>query len=572
MPDSDLTDQSSADQNSADQNSADQSSADQPGAGQNSTVPVLLPEDVTAPEGLLEAFWEYERALMANDLPTLDRLFAASPDTLRGDAGGVLVGHEAISAFRVGRGGSPERTLVEVHVRPIDTDVDAGTAGSSALIVAITSLRSGGRGQQTQLWSRTENGWVVDVAHVSLPAPAINSSVWRIVGTPLVAGTVHSAHADHPAQHGPLPLDGQKVAVKDLFNVAGFPVGGGVPAYLAEAFPAETTAPAVKALLDGGADVVGIARTDEFAYSIAGKNPHYGTPPNPAVPGAISGGSSSGPASAVALGQATIGLGTDTGGSIRVPASYQGLWGLRTTHGAVSTEGLLPLAPSFDTVGWLTRDATTLRAAAAASVGGRKQMTLDHRFAVAPALLSLATAEVATAFRETLADLTAAGQLGDLEDVELGDINKLFETFRTVQGAEAWKQHGEWITAHPGALGDDIAARFAWASTITGEAEALARSALMIAEARITAALDDRILLLPSASSVAPSTTAGSDVIEATRAGTLRLTAIAGITRMPALSVPVLHTPNGPAGLCLVGPRFGDLSLISIGAELAAAL
>jgi amidase len=543
---------------------------------------VVLPAGVPAPEGLLDAFWDYERALMANDLPTLDRLFAPGPDTLRGDAGGLLVGHRAISAFRVGRGGSPDRIILEVHVRPIESaagassgagaGAGAGAPVNSALVVAVTSLRSGGRGQQTQLWHRGDSGWVVDAAHVSLPAPAINSSVWRIVGTPLVAGTVHSAHADHPAQHGPLPLDGQSVAVKDLFTVAGFPVGAGVPAYLAEAFPAETTAPAVTALLDGGANVVGIARTDEFAYSIAGKNPHYGTPPNPAVPGAISGGSSSGPASAVALGQATIGLGTDTGGSIRVPASYQGLWGLRTTHGAVSTEGLLPLAPSFDTVGWMTRDATTLRAAAATSLGGRKQMTLDHRFAVAPALLGLATPEVATAFRETLAELTTAGYLGDLEDVELGDINKLFETFRTVQAAEAWAQHGEWITAHPGALGDDIAARFAWASTITGEAEALARSALMIAEARITAALDDRILLLPSASSVAPSSTAGGDVIEATRAGTLRLTCVSGITRMPALSVPLLHTPNGPVGLCLVGPRFGDLSLISIGAELAAAL
>jgi amidase len=537
------------------------------------TTPVSLPDGATAPDGLLDAFWEYERALMANDLPTLDALFAPGPDTVRGDAGGLLVGHNAISAFRVGRGGSPDRTIVEVHVRPIGDD--------SALVIAVTSLRSGGRGQQTQLWHRSTAagtgsgsnfGWVVDAAHVSLPTPAINSSVWRIVGTPLVAGTVHSAHDDHPAHHGALPLDGQTIAVKDLFNLAGFAVGGGVPAYLAEGFPAETTAPAVTALLDAGANVVGIARTDEFAYSIAGKNPHYGTPPNPAVPGAISGGSSSGPASAVALGQATIGLGTDTGGSIRVPASYQGLWGLRTTHGAVSTEGLLPLAPSFDTVGWMTRDATTLRAAASTSLDGRRQMTLDRRFAVAPALVGLATDEVALAFRETLADLTAVGQLGDLEDVELGDINKLFETFRTVQGAEAWAQHGEWITAHPGALGDDIAARFAWASTITGEAEALARSALMVAEARIAAALDDRILLLPSASSIAPSTTAGAEAIEATRAGTLRLTCIAGITRMPALSVPLLQTPNGPAGLCLVGPRFGDLSLIAIGAELAAAL
>jgi amidase len=525
------------------------------------SVPVHLPSGATAPDGLLDAFWDYERALMANDLDSLDRLFAPGEDTLRGDAAGVLVGHNAISSFRNGRGGAPARVIAEVHVRPIGPD--------SALIVAVTVPPKGGRGQQTQLWRRLDSGWAVEVAHVATPAPAINASVWRITGAPLIAGTVHTAHEDHPASHGPLPLDGQTVAVKDLFSVTGFTVGAGVPAYLAEGSPATSTAAAVTALLAAGADVQGIAQTDEFAYSIAGMNPHYGTPTNPAVVGGISGGSSSGPASAVSLGQAAIGLGTDTGGSIRVPASYQGLWGLRTTHGAVSAEGLLPLAESFDTVGWLTRDHTTLRAAAAASLTGRKQMTLDRRFAVAPSLLELATPEVAEAFRDLLAELTEEGLLSDLVDVELGDIDKLFETFRTVQGAEAWAQHGPWIDAHPGALGDDIAARFAWASTITDEAEALSRSALMVAEARIAATLDDRILLLPSASSVAPPTTADAATIEATRAGTLRLTCVAGIARMPALSVPLLQTANGPAGLCLVGPRFGDLSLVDVGADLA---
>ena len=125
--------------------------------------------------------------------------------------------------------------------------------------------------------------------------------------------------------------------MKDLFEVAGFAVGAGVPAYLAESRPAATSASAVEALVAAGADVIGIAQTDEFAYSVAGRNSHYGTPPNVAAPGSIPGGSSSGPASAVALGQVSIGLGTDTAGSIRVPASYQGLWGLRTSHGAIDT-------------------------------------------------------------------------------------------------------------------------------------------------------------------------------------------------------------------------------------------
>ena len=143
--------------------------------------------------------------------------------------------------------------------------------------------------------------------------------------------------------------------MKDLYAVAGQRVGAGNPAWLERAPVEATTAWAVQRLLDAGADVTGITRTDEFAYSLAGTNAQYGTPPNPKAPRRISGGSSSGSASAVSLGHATIGLGTDTGGSIRVPAAYQGLWGIRTTHGLVPTAGLLPLAPSFDTVGWLTR-------------------------------------------------------------------------------------------------------------------------------------------------------------------------------------------------------------------------
>ena len=259
------------------------------------TVTPHLPSGVDAPDGLVDAFWEYESALMGNDLEALDRLFAPGADTLRGDAGGLLVGHDAISGFRKGRGGSPQRTIVSVEIRPVTDD--------AALVVAVTAPASGGRGQQTQLWRRdpASGAWAVEAAHVHLPAPAVNSTVWRTVGTPLVTGTAGG------------PLTGHRIAVKDLFDVEGYRVGGGVPAFLAEAEPATSTAPALTALLDAGADVQGIAQTDEFAYSIAGRNPHYGTPPNPAVPGAISGGSSSGPAAAVALGQASIGLGTDTG-------------------------------------------------------------------------------------------------------------------------------------------------------------------------------------------------------------------------------------------------------------------
>jgi amidase len=141
-----------------------------------------------------------------------------------------------------------------------------------------------------------------------------------------------------------------------------------------------------------------------------------------------------------------------------------------------------------------------------------------------------------------------------------------------VQAAEAWRVHGDWITAHPGALGAEIGARFAWASTITPEAEATARVGVASARLGIEAALDGRTLLLPAASSGAPPTTDDAAAIERTRAGTLRLTCIAGLTGRPGLSVPALTVGGTPVGLCVVAPRFGDLGTILTGEEFHGAL
>lgn len=501
-------------------------------------------------EALLGAFRGYEAALMSNDIEVLDSSFAPGDDTLRGDANGLLVGHERIAAFRGLRGGVAPRRIVELHVRVVSPD--------AALLVSVSAFDAGGTGLQTQLWQRSPAGtWTIGAAHVTGAPPALNRAVWRVAGTPLVPASA------------PGPLAGTTVAVKDLFDVAGFSVGAGNPVFLAEAGRASVDADAVAALRTAGAAVQGIAQTDEFAYSIAGRNVHYGTPPNPAVPGAIPGGSSSGPATAVSLGQATIGLATDTAGSIRVPASYQGLWGLRTTHGAVSTRGLLPLAPSFDTVGWLTRDAATLRAAAAASLAPDGAAgALRPEFVVAPELLEGCAPEVAAAFDAFVAGLGEAG-----ERVELGGLDEVFAAFRTVQGAEAWRADGPWVAAHPGAVGDDVAERFAIAAAITPGQELDAREVLRQARERFDAALGGRVLLVPSASSAAPPLDASAETIAAVRAATLRMTSVAGTGGYPAVSAPLMRvrTPGGsaPLGLCLVGPRGSDLALIDLAAALA---
>ncbi|ARC58497.1 Glutamyl-tRNA(Gln) amidotransferase subunit A [Frondihabitans sp. 762G35] len=522
------------------------------------------------PDGLVEAFDAYERALADNDRVALAAAFEEGDETLRADTAGLLVGHEAITAFRGRRSAAPDRSVVDLHVRALGPD--------AALVVSVNAPAAGGQGLVTQLWRRGADGvWRIAVAQVQAPAPVFDTRIWRVVGAPLVAPAADPASSSDPADDAH-SLRGETVAVKDLFAVAGHAIGAGVPAYLAEAPVRKFHAPAVQALLDAGAALLGIAQTDEFAYSIAGRNSAYGTPPNGAVPGAISGGSSSGPASAVALGHATIGLGTDTGGSIRVPASYQGLWGLRTTHGAVRRTDLVPLAPTFDTVGWLTRDADRLARAAASTLVGLTatsafaQRPVAPAFVVDPRLTASVSTEVRAAFGSLLGSLVASGAVDRPDEVALGDIAHLYELFRTIQSAEAWRSHGDWITANPGSLAPDVESRFAFGRSVTPEREQDARVELAEQRQHLDRVLADRILLLPSASSAAPPLSATPAEFDAVRSATLGLTCIAGIGGFPAVSAPLMRVSGGPVGLCLVGPRGSDLALVEVAAGLAQAL
>jgi Asp-tRNA(Asn)/Glu-tRNA(Gln) amidotransferase A subunit family amidase len=356
-------------------------------------------------------------------------------------------------------------------------------------------------------------------------------------------------------------LKGESVAVKDLFAVAGYAVGAGNPTYLATSPLAVQHAAAVQKLLDAGAAVRGIARTDEFAYSIIGANAHYGTPPNPHAPLRMPGGSSSGPASAVAIGDASIGLGTDTAGSVRVPASWQGLWGLRTTHDAVSREGLLPLAPSFDAVGWLTRTPSLLTAVARASIAGGVDASGD--FVFCPELIAFAETGVRRAFGEFIRGL------GPLREVTLPDMPTAFAAFRTVQAAEALRAHGTWLSAHPDALGADVAARFAWASKVAQEDEAAARSTLREFRKDAELALGDAILLLPTTPTPAPLRTADAAALDAVRTATITMTCLAPIMERPAVSAPLLESDGAPVGLSLLGPRGSDVDLVARASALA---
>jgi Asp-tRNA(Asn)/Glu-tRNA(Gln) amidotransferase A subunit family amidase len=524
-------------------------------------VPIRTLGDV--PAELLSAFWDYDRALLGNDVAMMDGLFAPGPDTMRGDGRTLLVGHEAITAFRGTRAVIPTRRVTAVHVRMLSSD--------SAVAVAETRDPGGVKtGLQTQVWNfGGDKRWQVIAAHVSTPTASPAGTlqrIWRIVGQPLLSGAAEG------------PLQRVRVAVKDLYAVAGHRVGAGVPAFCAEQEPAADCAPVVQALLDAGAAVVGIAHTDEFAYSIAGVNFHYGPSPNPVAPHAASGGSTSGPASAVAHGQADVGLGTDTAGSIRIPASYLGLVGLRTTYGAIDRTDIHPLADDFDAVGWIARDIGTCRRILHTVLPDAQPISPVGTLTVL-ALTERLPEPVQQQYRAVMQRLADTSVIRDECEVEISPerLESWFIAFRTWQAWQAWQNNGAWIASHPGALGPDVRARFDAAAAITDTEADSAWGVVQQARAELCQLLDGAVLLLPTAAGASPPLSATPEQLDRVRADTLRLTFLAPLAGAPALSIPVLSvaeawtSARSALGLSLVGAPGTDAALLDLAEPITAA-
>ena len=355
-------------------------------------------------------------------------------------------------------------------------------------------------------------------------------------------------------------LDGLRVAVKDNIAVAGLPTGVGNPTWASTHAIPSIDAACVRALRVAGAEVVGKAHTDEFAYSLAGVNEHYGALPNPADPNLTTGGSSSGCASAVGRGLADLGLGTDTAGSIRVPASYCGLYGLRPTWGRIDMSGVVALAPSFDTVGLLTRDLDTLRRAYAASVPTSPSST-ELSVLAAVDLVAGAAPRVRQPIAAIVTRLASHTPVRDVRVVDTLAPSSWAESFSIVQAAEMWREHGDWCRQHRPPMGVDVAARVARAEHLRSDEVVAALETLTLTRAELRSLVAGSILLLPSTADTAP---VRGQSAEAQRAATLRLTTLASIGGLPALSVPVTEDGQPPVGLCLVGPPDSELALLEL--------
>jgi amidase len=361
------------------------------------------------------------------------------------------------------------------------------------------------------------------------------------------------------------PLDGLTFVVKDLIDVAGHVTGGGNPDWASRQEPAPGSAPVVERLLRAGATLVGKTITDELAFSLEGENEHYGTPVNPRAPDRLPGGSSSGSAVAVAAGLADFGLGTDTGGSVRVPASFCGLFGYRPSHGRLSLDGVVPFAPSYDTVGLLAPDAGCLQLAAQCLLATPPAAPRGRRLMIAADAFALAEPEAAAVL------LQAAKALGAAEEVQVlaGRPMDFLAAYAALQGLDIARAYRDFLASGP-AFGSTIKPRFDALRAL--DAAAASRWSAWRAQAttRLRSLLPpETFLLLPSAPCIAPRRFLRDEAASRFYEAALTLGSVAGHAGLPAVSLPVAALHDCPLGLSIVAGWGEDERLLAVAKSLA---
>jgi amidase len=317
--------------------------------------------------------------------------------------------------------------------------------------------------------------------------------------------------------------------------------------------------------------MVGKTHTDELSRGILGENAHYGTPTNPKAPGRVPGGSSSGSAAAVAGGLVDFAIGTDTGGSVRIPASFCGIFGIRPSHGRLSLAGVVGQAPSFDTVGWFAREADLLARVGEVLLGA------ELRGAPRPRHLIVATdafpiAEPATASALRPAVERIAALLGRSEQRAVSASVPLADWFahqRAIQGREAWVTFGDWIDRNNPRFAFEIADNFLRGMRVEDTALTAAREFQAARRRELLEMLaPDTIVCLPTAPFPAPPLRQPRSTMWAKRTAISTLTSIAGTLGAPQLSLPVAFVDGLPVGLSLLGRPGADEMLLAFAREV----
>lgn len=358
-------------------------------------------------------------------------------------------------------------------------------------------------------------------------------------------------------------LKGLSFGVKDVFEIKDYRSSAGNPDWFQSHQASKRHAPVINQLLKQGACLKGTTHTDELMYSLNGENFHYGTPINPISSDRIPGGSSSGSAVAVSAGVVDFALGTDTGGSIRVPSSYCGVFGFRPTHGLVDSKGVIPLAKSFDTVGWMTRDPNLLL-----TVG---ELLIDKGLNEREEFSSLFFEDEAWSYVD---NQTKGRYLQNIEvlkenyrtqnvNIAKDGLSKWAELFRNIQGIEIWNEHGDWINRVKPAFGPGIAERFQWASTLDNERLNKYEEERELLKNQLSALLNSNgLLVIPTTPGEAPMRNLTVEEMEQYRSKTMKLTCIAGLSGFPQVTIPLITENGNTIGLSFIANHHSDLKLL----------
>ncbi|XP_077230163.1 amidase 1-like [Tasmannia lanceolata] len=389
-----------------------------------------------------------------------------------------------------------------------------------------------------------------------------------------------------------LPLHALTFAVKDIFDIKGYVTGFGNPDWARTHGAAMSTSPAVLAILGGGATCVGKTVMDEMAYSINGENKHYGTPTNPSAPDRIPGGSSSGSAVAVSAKLVDFSLGTDTGGSVRVPGAFCGIFGFRPSHAVVSASGVIPMAQSFDTVGWFARDPVILNRV------GHVLLPIPDVDPVPPShiiiaddcfqLLSIPSDRVAQVLIKSVEKLFGSeivnhtnlgdyvsdkvpslkyfmAKCGENQEFAVPSLMALSSALRLLQRYEFKKNHGEWVTTVKPDLGPGISERVWDALRATDENIDICGTARTELHAALSALLEDYgVLAIPTVPGPPPKLLTEASMLETFRARAFSLLAIAGMSGFCQVTIPLGMYDNLPVAVSLLAKHGKDRFLLNL--------
>lgn len=366
------------------------------------------------------------------------------------------------------------------------------------------------------------------------------------------------------------PLNGLTFVAKDLFDVAGYVTGGGNPAWpTGRPVPAKH-AWAVQTLLDAGADLIGKTITDEVSMGILGENAFHGTPLNSAAPDCVPGGSSSGTAAAVAAGLADTGLGTDTGGSVRVPASFCGLFGIRPSHGRLPLDGMLPQAPSSDTAGWFARKADTFRRVSEVMLAEDLPDNPLSTLVIATDAFGFAEDATREALQPALEALAGLAENVSHDIMAPPGLSIWGRAQRTLQPAEAWQTFQDWIETRNPPMAFNVARGFIAGSMMAESDKQWAALMRREARARLRHLLPPgTVLAMPTTPFPAPKKNLPLPEQNHVREMLLCLCAHGGLAGLPQISIPAANVAGAPVGLSLVAADGADAWAIRLAMRLA---